>query len=492
MKSLEMAWSNLSRAFSKRTLSLLGNQHARFYLALFDVTFETPNSMVEYEELCSRINIAVSEFADDPRLAALCPQENDQPKRADSLLRTLVDEYRWISKEVMSDGTVSCRLTADAREAILTVGRLNKSQTLMSGSRMKSVIDASERAKLELSDDYEMGLRNYEERLERLTRERDEYVATHGASGRDVEAIQDIVYNIHELIAPMSTDISQYEATLNALNVQFRKELAAGVGKEGTLTRRHYDERVDESLHNSRESYRDAVRVKASYEHGDDIFMALREIDNRASQLADTPLPVLSADWQDVTDSIRRVSSTESRSSMLVDNALAHMMSFDGRELTRALARLEQAVLKWAEVTPVRGETDFDGFVSGCRPLAMATELGEPLVDPIPPSITYSKIDDSDFDTRQFREYAPPRPLRLKQRLLSLTPAGEAVTGAFNALSEEERRVCELFGLLELVAHGDGQLSISDEFARWHLVDPSGQEVVWVSRSVCRRKDGFE
>ena len=490
MKSLEQTWSDLATAFSKRTLSLLGNPHAHFYIALFEAIFDSPTSSVAYDELCARINMVVSEFAEDEERAQLCPQEDGAPKGAEPILRSLVDEYRWIEKSVMSDGSVMCRLTGDATEAISIVKRLNKRETLMSGSRMASVIDAVDRAKVSLSNDYESGLALLEERKEKLQREYDEYVATHGASGTDVSGVREVVYNLYDLILPLAPDIEHYESSLRAINVDFRRAVAQGSGEGGRLTRRHYDKMVDESLGRYRDSYRDAVRVKASYEQGDALFDSLRDIDLAATEGTEEPLPSLGSTWRDVTESIRRVTEEETRSSTLVSNALDRMMARDRRELTTKLTQLERATLAWASSVPARGETEFVGPLSRFSVGSLVTELGAPIADMRPSELVPAEVSDSGIDPARVRAFEAPRTMRILRKLREATIGGKAVEEAFNELLPEDRRVCELLGLLEHAAHDGSELVADGDVVEWHLVGEDGSEVTWMSRGIRMRGDG--
>ena len=487
MRTLEEAWSDLGTAFSKRTISLLSNQHARFYIALFDALFDTPASTMEYTALVERMNILIGDFAEQDEYRSFCPQENGEPKQAESIMRSLVDEYRWVEKSILQDGSVSCRLTSDAAEAMSIVRKLNERQTLMSGPRMQTIIDTVDRAKLALSNDYEEGLRLLKERLEQDERELDEYIATHGASSSTGFIANDIIHNLSDLIGSLPADISRYEEALRSINNIFRKEIAQNQGNGGKLTRAHYERRLDEELGQYRQSYRDAIHVKSSYEQGDSLFAALREIDFEVKVGEGGRSSSASAAWRDVTESISRVSSVEVSSSTLVNQSLKRMMEKDGKELTRAIAKMERACLRWADITPARGLTGFDGFSCRVEKNSVATDLGEPIADLQPDALLPNSIEQASVDMEHIARTKAPRPRHILSALKRSTASGQSVNEAFNKLAPEDRLLCELFGIMELSAHRNAELEVGATCPTWNLVDIDGNETAWRTRDLMLR-----
>lgn len=484
MKSLEDAWAGMSEAFSKKTIPLLGNRHAHFYVALFEVLFDPPSASIELSELVARMNIVIEAFTANTEHRSLCPQENGEPKQAESIMKTLVDEYQWLEKRINADGSVSCRLTSDAIEAISIVERLNERQMLISGPRMQTILDTVGRAKLSLSESYEEGRALLEERVARAQKELDEFVSSHGQDGRSAFIASDVIHNLTDLIGSMPADISRYETAIRDINSRFRKEVALNPEDGAVITRRHYERRLDEDLGQFRQSYRDAMAVKASFEQGDNIFAALEDIDEAAKASGSNVLPSVAAAWGNVTDSLLRVSNVEVSSSSLVNHAIARMMERDGRELTRTLAALERVCLRWAEITPQRGETGFEGFLCQTEARSMVSELGAPLVSPQPQQLVPGAISKSteDFKTAEWVGYA--KIAKLLRLLKEARAKGLDIVDAFNSFEPEMRRLCEFIGLIELASHKESELNTSSMEARWSVVDYSHEESVWVTRRI--------
>lgn len=484
MKTLEDAWVGMHEAFSKKTIPLLGNRHAHFYISLFEVLFDPPSASVELSELVAKMNIVIEEFSSIHEYREFCPQENGSPKQAESIMRTLVDDYQWLEKRIREDGSVSCRLTSDAIEAVSIVRRLNERQMLMSGPRMQTIIDTAERAKLALSENYEEGRALLEERVARAQEDLDEYIATHGESRNVTFFAQDVVHNLNDLVSPMPAEISRYESALRDINSQFRREIALNNDSGAVITRRLYEERLNESLGQYRQSYRDAMGVKASFEQGDSIYATLRDIDSAASAATSEPLPSVVAAWASVTDSIARVSSVEVSSSSLVNHAITRAMERDRRELTQTLSQLERACLRWADSVAARGEVGFEGFTCQVEAKSMVSELGAPRVNPQPQRLVPGQISQSTEDFKAAEWVGVAKTAQLMEKLEAAAKKGIDLNSAFNSLDPDMRRLSEFISLIDIATREGSRVVATDKEARWAVFDYSHDESIWITRKI--------
>ena len=182
MPRITSIFDDLEHAFKRRTLDLFRSEHARFYLALFRVVFPDISEPLPSTEVRTRIDRCIAEMEADG-YGDRMPVEDGRPKTSRAICRDMIDRYRWLEVSVLPSGESELRLTADAREALAIAERLNATETVMSGSRMRTIKDAIEHASVLLSPDYEAGRAVLEARVEAAAQDLERYIANGGAQG---------------------------------------------------------------------------------------------------------------------------------------------------------------------------------------------------------------------------------------------------------------------------------------------------------------------
>ena len=483
MPRITNTFDELEHAFKRRTLDLFRSEHARFYLALFKVVFPDVSEPLSSTEAHSRIDRCIAEMEADG-YADRMPVEDGKPKTARSICRDMIDRYRWLELSVLPSGESELRLTADAREALAIADRLNAAETVMSGSRMRSIKDAIERASVLLSPNYEAGRAVLEARVEAATQDLERYIANGGSERITLEAAKREVVNIVDLMREIPNDLAVLEKDVHAQGIELREAFNAEEKPVGQIVGDYVraSEQLIESSENGR-SFSDSLKVMGTPEER-------HAIRSQLETIADAPVfegvqweqrRRLNDSWSQILVGIGRVTNEEGRSTRIVQRYVTTYDTQDERALANTLKNLEVACAQWAKVANWTDKVTLGQSPEECVVRSFPMKLVDVADPPAPPAV--ERHDAGGFtaeDLDALISLGGPQTRRIVE-LMSASPVIEngriVFAKSFNALDAEQRRTSELSGLFQ--AATELGLASRTSNTSWLCCAPDGSQIAW-------------
>ncbi|MBQ9002593.1 MAG: DUF3375 family protein, partial [Eggerthellaceae bacterium] len=389
MPRITAVYDEFAHAFGRRTLDLFRSDHARFYLALFKVVFPDVSEPLPASEARDRIDRCVADMVADG-YGGHIPIEDGKPKTSRAICRDMIDRYRWLEVGVLASGESEYRLTADAREALAIVDRLNATETIMSGSRMRTIREAIEHASILLSPDYEAGRAVLEARVEAARQELKRYVANGGAERISLEAAKREVVNIVDLMREIPSDLAVLEKDVHAQGVELRERFNAEEKPVGTIVGDYVraSEQLIDSSENGR-SFSDSLKVMGTPEERHAIRAQLEAI-------SDAPVfhytkweqrRRLNDSWSQILVGIERVTGEENRSTRIVQRYVTTHDTQVERALAQALKDLEVTAAEWAKEASWIDSARVEGAVEDAEIKSLPLKLADVSEPPAPPAV---------------------------------------------------------------------------------------------------------
>ena len=488
-------FDEFDHAFSRRTLDLFRSEHARFYLALFKVVFPDVSEALPSGEARTRIDRCIAEMEADGYSDRM-PVEDGKPKTSRAICRDMIDRYRWLESTVLPSGESELRLTADAREALAIADRLNSAETVMSGSRMRTIKDAIERASVLLSPDYEAGRAVLEARVEEATQDLERYIANGGSESITLEAAKREVVNIVDLMHEIPNDLAVLEKDVHAQGIELRDEFNAEVKPVGQIVGDYVraSEQLIESSENGR-SFSDSLKVMGTPEER-------HAIRDQLESIADAPVFAgvqweqrrrLNDSWSQILVGIGRVTSEEGRSTRIVQRYVTTHDTQDERALAKALKDLEVACARWAADSTWTDKVMFEQPPEECEVKSFPMKLVD-VAEPLAPRavVRHEMGDFTAEDLDALVALGGPQTQRIVNAIFKspVLDDGKVVFAeSFNALGAEQRRTSELSGLFQAVA--ELGFVLSPRRTSWICHASDGDEVVWRGPDIVMNENQF-
>lgn len=489
-------FDEMEHAFTRRTLDLFRSDHARFYLALFKVVFPDVSEALPAVEARARIDRCIADMVADG-YAERMPVEDSQPKTSRAICRDMIDRYRWLEVGVLPSGESEYRLTADAREALSIVDRLNATETIMSGSRMRTIKNAIEHASILLSPDYETGRIALEARAKAATRELERYIANGGADGITLEEAKREVVNIVDLMREIPGDLAILEKDVHAQGIELRESFNAEEKPVGHIVGDYVraSEQLIASSENGR-SFNDSLKVMGTPEERHTVRAQLESIAN-APVFADVQWEQrrrLNDSWAQILVGIGRVTDEENRSTRIVQRYVTTHDTQTERALAQALKALETSAAHWARSRPYIATASLGDSPEETEIKSLPLKLADVATPPAPPPVETSEtsvLSATDLhmlvalggpQTRTVVEAMAREPVIQNGRVM--------FAESFNALASDLRRSSELAGLFQAAA--DLGLHPRGKRAVWACQAADGQEVSWLGPDLVMDEAQFE
>lgn len=483
MSDVLTTYESLGAAYGKRTLRLLRSDHSRIYLALFRAIFPDGSQGILAEDLWSRMDECLADLAAAGHADEL-PIEDGQIKSGRAVCRELTDRYGWVESEMVGDGRLEYHLTSDAIEALEIVERLGSADTLVSGSRMRTLLEAIDMATVLFSPDYEEGLAVLRRRLEQAQAQLDAYEAAGGGEPLSLERARDEVVNIVSLMSGLPADLRRLgegvHAQANGLIDSFRED----VRPVGAIVGDYIDDaRMLLDGTDQGRSFKDAVSVLGNQAVTDEVNAKLDVIAN-APVFAESSYEQsrrLQDGWDQIGTGIEWVNAEDLRASRAVLWAVSRHDVTRDRELTGTLKELETAVYRWAGVVGARDEGP---VVPTMGVWDVESLRSRPFVEGVPappPALAQGEADVAVLDLEELRRLGGPLTGELLDAIAAQMPLSAPkvdLGSAFNALPAAMRRPVELAGLVQLAATLGVDMGRSER-VRYECVDLDGNDVVW-------------
>ena len=496
MPRVTAIFNELEHAFSRRTLDLFRSDHARFYLALFKAVFPDVSEPLAATEARGRIDRCVADMVADG-YGDRVPIEDGEPKSSRAICRDMIDRCRWLEVGVLPSGESEYRLTADAREALAIVDRLNAAETIMSGSRMRTIKEAIEHAAVLLSPDYEAGRALLESRVKAASEELEAYVANGGAEGISLEAAKREVVNIVDLMREIPSDLAVLEKDIHSSGIELRDRFNAEEKPVGAIVGDYV--RESEQLVNSSEngrSFSDSLKVMGTPEER-------HAIRSRLESIADAPVFAdakweqrrrLNDSWSQILVGIGRVTNEENRSTRIVQRYVTTHDTQSERALARALKELEVVAGEWACAASWVDLVRIDGAAEEATIKSLPVKLADVTEPPPPPVVQPQEAGEmSAEDLRALIALGGPR-TRFIVEAIEHAPVKEGgkilFARSFSSLPGPMRRASELSGLFQAAA--DLGYAVASGGSVWRCRTAAGDEIAWQGPDLVMGEDQFE
>jgi len=455
MSNVCSVFKGLEVAFQKKTIKLLQSKHAQVYLSLFKSLFPDTSQGIISDELWSRMDECLRDL-EEAGYADLLPKEGGKTKSGRAVCHDLIDRYNWVESKRLEDGQMEYRLTSDAIEALETCERLRSGDTVMTGSRMRTILDQIERAYVRLSPNYDEGLRILQARVGKALDELDAYEAE-GGSGQITEAqAADEVANLIDLMSGIPKDLRRLEEDIraNATDIigRFRDddrptgEIIGVYIKEGHRL-------LDETDHGR--SFQDSLSVVGEPSLAGDVDAKLDAI-SHAPALGDAHWESsrrITDGWNQIANGLVWVNRENSRSTHVINRSIARHDVARDRELTRVLKELEAAAYAWAEGVGPRTEGPITPTMGKLQAKPLRSQPFVPANRNPPPPLVEEDAGTTTLSLEELRRVGGPLTREILDAIAAAAPLGAEsfdLAEGFNALSAEARRPVELAGLIQL------------------------------------------
>jgi hypothetical protein len=479
VSEIEGELARVREAFDKPTLRLLDRKWAPLVLAIFRTSFSRETRSVQSDRLHAQVDAYLAELAsngiDVPpgrNGRALCVQwMNDQ-----WLYRTLNDD----------DGEEEYSLTSHAVDALELVHNLTRDRTLISGSRINTILDAVERQATEANPDREARLDRLNEQIHKLTAERDRIAAGGVIQPATDEDMLNGYIDLMDLIGQLPGDFKRVEESVDEMHRRIIRDFRDEDRPIGEVLD-EYLTRSDELLDSTAEgrAFAGAFALLRDRALLDALSRDIRTI--LGHPFAEHLMPEDHRDFRGTVSVIRRgiddVLAQRTRlSATLRDHIVNHDVVRD-RELDQTLRQIEKRLVTWMETAGPRSTVDV-----GLLPATVnVTHLRERFFDPdseVPPPALEDVSADAPatLSIEEIRKQGGPSLAEMRDLLAAAMQSGdsESVGKMFNRLPENLRRPVEILGLMHLVA----QFTVLDQVAereKFRTVRPDGtQREFWV------------
>ncbi|WP_026240031.1 DUF3375 family protein [Parafrankia discariae] len=198
-------------AFDKPTLQLLDRKWAPLVLAVFRTTFTRDERAVPAE----RLHQQVDSYLDELRLVG-----EQVPDGAGRALCVQWLSHNWLVRTRADDGTEHYTLTSHALEALDLVQSLTRNRTLISESRIHTILDVVRRFATDASPDRQARVERLNTRIEELTGERDRLEAGGEIEPATDDQMLDGYTNLLSLIGQLPSDFKRVEEAVAGMHRQ--------------------------------------------------------------------------------------------------------------------------------------------------------------------------------------------------------------------------------------------------------------------------------
>ena len=435
------------------------------------------------EELWSKMDECLADLQEGG-YDELLPMEGGSLKRGRALCHDLIDRYNWVESKVLEDGQVEYRLTSDAIEALDTVERLRTTSTIMTGSRMRTILDQIDRTYLRLSPDYNTRLRMLQQRVADALGELDRYEASGGSLDLTEEEALDEVGNLIDLMGGLPHDLRRLEEDIRTNAGQLIGRFRNDDRPTGQIIGEYIQtgRRLLDATDHGR-SFKDSLAVIG------DASLA-GTIDDKLDAIAESPVLEdagwesarrIQDAWNQVASGIVWVNRENSRSSHAINRSITRHDVTRDRELTAVLRELEGVVYAWATTVGPREDGPFLPPIGKLEARTVRSKPYTPSDSAPPPPLDQDDERATPLSLEDLRRMGGPMTQRILDAIAESLALGARTINlaeAFSALPDDLRRPVELAGLVQQ-ATTLGTIRPGSPRARYACIDLDGNEVTW-------------
>ena len=435
-------------AFNKPTLRLLARKWAPLVLAIFRTAFTRDQRTVPAD----RLHQQVDNYLDELRLGGeLVP---------DGTGRALCMQWlghNWLIRTRDDNGAEHYSLTSHALEALDLVQSLTRDRTLISESRIHTILDVVRRVATEANPDRQARLNRLDAQIAGLTAERDRIAAGGEIAPASDDQMLDGYTNLLSLIGQLPSDFKRVEEAVTGMHRQIISDFRGEA--------RPIAEVIDQYLAKSDL----LMRLTAEGRAFEGAFALLRDEPLLADLRRDLDIILTHPFAQALTpaeqrefrrtvkiiqDGIRDVLAQRQRLSATLRDHIVHYNIVRDRELDATLRQINQQLDVWMRTAGPRATIGVELVPAKIDIQHLRERFWDPAeAAPPPPLEDVSGAAPHALGLDAIRYQGGPTLARLREQLIAAAAVGEldSVAEVFGALPDTLRRPVELIGLIHLL-----------------------------------------
>lgn len=481
MSRIASTYEKLGIPYGKPALRFLRATWSRVVVAMLIEGFPDRTQGVRSELLHARVDVFIEELCQS---GIGVPRKDNDTRNItgrELCVERLMREYRLIATFPLESGETEYRLTSDAIEALETVEKLGSEEVLFSNPRIEMIVKAIENTALLVNPDYEAGLRQRQDRLEKARKDLEDYVANGGAGPASDSAVRASVANVMDLLRQVPSDMRRVEEMLadqgRSLIEEFRNdERPPGEIVQGYLER-------SGNIFAETESgrvYADAMETLGNAQLNNLIYDDLKMIATSpalADFSTDEQIEVRRA-WTPIRSGVEGILDQRRKSSRTIRNSLVQHDVVRDRELTKELKRLDRLVWLWAQACKRNEAGPLEQEAVPCETSGLTRHLYDPGAHKPPPPLKQVEAAEP-ADLQELLRQGGPMTKQVAEALAASAPQGDIdFAEAFNQIDSDLRRDVELCGLMQLATSLGIDVEAADE-SLYRVVSLDGEERVW-------------
>lgn len=467
--------ARVSEAFEKPTLTLLEGRLAQVVLAVFRSAFGQDNTEVPID----RLHTQVEAYLDELRFAGAA----DLPKeRTGRQWCALWRKGQWLQQDVSDDGDEVYTLTSHAIEALDLVRNLTRERAGISESRINMILKEVRDWAMTVNPDRDARIRDYDERITRLQRERDRI-----ADGGPLDSLTDDKMldgwdNLLQLVRSLPVDFKRVEEAVQSMH----REVIADFRNED----RPIAEVIDDYLVKSDE----LMTMTRQGQAFDGALVLLRD-ERQLSDLRDdldvllahpvTPDILDPEDTRDVRSTVlmiqRGLDDVLGQRARLTSTLRDHIVHHDvdrDRKSADLLRQVNQHLMLWMQTANQKSRVPVHLLPAKITVGHLQQRFYDPANENPPPALEQVVDDTVAMTLEQIREQGGPSLDDLRARLVRLLGADATDTHGtaadfFNDLPTSLRRPVEILGVLHLMSRAT-ELDETTGHELFTTYDPTG------------------
>ncbi|WP_322768096.1 DUF3375 domain-containing protein [Frankia sp. Cr1] len=434
-------------AFDKPTLRLLDRKWAPLVLAVFRTTFTRDQRAVAAE----RLHQQVDNYFDELRLAG-----EPVPDGVGRALCMQWLSHNWLVRTRDDDGAEHYTLTSYTLEALDLVQSLARDRTLISESRIHTILDVVRRFATEANPDRQTRIERLNAQIAELTAERDRLEAGGDIQPATNDQMLDGYTNLLSLIGQLPSDFKRVEEAVAAMHQQIISDFRGET--------RPIVEVIDDYLAKSDS----LMKLTAEGRAFEGAFTLLRDepllVDLRRDldiilthPFAQALTPAEQREFRRtvkiIQEGIRDVLTQRQRLSATLRDHIVHYNVVHDRELDVTLRQINLQLASWMRAAGPRSRVGIEVVPAKIDVKHLRERFWDPAEDALPPPL--EEVSDTVppvLDLDAIRNQGGPTLTRLGQELIAATAVGEvdSIAAVFAAFPDDLRRPVELLGLIHL------------------------------------------
>lgn len=447
----EAAYQRARESFRNPTLALLHGRYAPFVVAALSVLFTADRPTIAVSDA----HVEVAELVEQLRAAGYDEDERVLPSGNGRDICRYWVRVGWLVPQIEEDTEVY-RLSAQAVGALEIAGRTGSGRSLVSRSRVRTLLEAIDQLSVSAQTDPEQRRaslleqrRVIDEELARLERD--------GFDPADDDQLLEEAYNVLHLSRELPADFARVAESIKAMQRDVVAELRRDVRPTGEVLREYLrrGEQVMEATPEGR-AFSGALKLIGDPDRIDHLTTQLRDL--VSYPFAGLMLPGQRSEFnaiaRRVEQGVQEVLTAQRRASHVITAQVRTHDPARDREVDDLLRGVMAGFQAWMresrpgeEVEPVRS-----------FPAAVVGNLRQSLSDPRPPSgpePLHLPDGPTEFEDADTRAWGGPHYQELEDYVSHLDGDEFDLATAFAQAPAGLRRPVDLLGMLE-IAHRNG------------------------------------